>query len=39
MTQKTAVITGGAGASAGGSGAYIAHKLASQGYYVVIWDI
>lgn len=39
MERKTAVVTGGAGVSAGGSGRYIANKLADEGYYVVIWDI
>ena len=39
MDQKTAIVTGGGGASAGGSGRYIAHKLADQGYFIVVWDI
>lgn len=39
MAQKTAIVTGGGGAGAGGSGRYIAHKLADMGYFVIIWDI
>lgn len=38
MSQKTVVVTGGAGSGTGGSGRYISNKLASWGYYVVIWD-
>lgn len=37
--MKTAIITGGAGASAGGSGRYITKKLAEQGCFAAIWDI
>lgn len=37
--MKTAIITGGAGTSAGGSGRYISEKLAGQGYFISIWDI
>lgn len=40
MKQKTAIVTGGAGAgSGGGSGRYIAEKLAQMGYFVAVWDI
>ena len=37
--QKSVIITGGAGASAGGTGRYIANKLADKGYAVTIWDV
>ena len=39
MEQKTAIVTGGAGASAGGSGRHISQRLAGMGYFVAIWDI
>lgn len=38
MSQKTVIVTGGAGADRGGSGRYISNQLASCGYYVVMWD-
>ena len=37
--QKTAIVTGGAGASAGASGRYISLRLAEMGYFVAVWDI
>ncbi len=39
MEQKTAIVTGGAGASAGGSGRYISQRLAEMGYFVAVWDV
>lgn len=39
MEQKTVIVTGGAGASAGGSGRHISLRLAGMGYFVAIWDI
>lgn len=39
MKLKTAIITGGAGASAGASGRHIARQLADQGFFTVLWDI
>ena len=37
--QKTAIVTGGAGAGAGASGRHISRRLAELGYFVSIWDI
>lgn len=39
MQEKTAIITGGAGASAGASGRYISQRLAEMGYHAILWDI
>lgn len=39
MQEKAAIVTGGAGASAGASGRYISQRLAEMGYHTVLWDI